>query len=88
MLHSNLEPYAEVLLALNKNCLEWHDLWLRVAFDSQNDSVTLPKEYITRILRERTKNRLCDVLKEINMRCRQKMGASNPRNDRTFGTLT
>lgn len=81
-----MEPYAEVLLALNKNCLEWHDLWLRVAFDSQSDSVALPKEYITRILRERTKHRLYEVLKEIHTRCRQKVG--NPRNDRTLQTLT
>lgn len=88
MLHHNLEPYAEVFLALNRNYLEWHELWLRIAFESQSDSTVFRKEYTTRILRERTKTRLCEVLKEYNMRCRQKVGLSNPRNDRTFDTLT
>ncbi|XP_014469639.1 PREDICTED: importin-13 [Dinoponera quadriceps] len=86
---NHLEPCAEVLFTLNKFYFEWHDVWLRAVFESQSDSAVLPKEYTTHILRERTKKGLCTTLKELSMRCRQKTGlSSNPRNDRTFETLT
>jgi len=76
MPHNNLEPHAEVLLALNKTCPEWTAQWLRVGLENQkNLAAVLQKEDITRILRERTnRGRLCDVLKEFNKQCRQKTG--------------
>jgi len=71
--HNNLEPHAEVLLALNKTCPEWTAQWLRAGLENQkNLAAVLQKEDITRILRERTnRGRLCDVLKEFNIQCRQ-----------------
>lgn len=70
----NLEPHAEVMLALNKTCPEWTAQWLRAGLENQkNLAAVLQKEDITRILRERTnKGRLCDMLKEYSNQCHQK----------------
>lgn len=70
----NLEPHAEVLLALNKTCPEWTAQWLRAGLENQkNLAAVLQKEDVTRILRERTnRGRLCDVLKEFSNQCHQK----------------
>jgi len=75
--HSNLEPHAEVLLALNKTCPEWTAQWLRAGLENQKvlAAVVLQKENLSRILRERTnRGRLCEVLKEFSLQCRQKTG--------------
>lgn len=72
--HNNLDPHAEVLLALNKTCPEWTAQWLRAGLENQkNLAAVLQKEDVTRILSERTnRGRLCDVLKEFSIQCRQK----------------
>ncbi|KAL6430820.1 hypothetical protein ACFW04_006973 [Cataglyphis niger] len=75
--HSNLDPHAEVLLALNKTCSEWTAQWLRIGLENQKNlaAVMLQRENMTRILMERTRaTRLCEVLKEISIQCRQKKG--------------
>lgn len=74
--HNNLDPHAEVMLALNRTCPEWTAQWLRVALENQKGpAAALQKESFTRILRERTnKGRLCEVLKEFSIQCRQKTG--------------
>jgi len=75
--HSNLEPHAEVLLALNKTCPEWTAQWLRAGLENQKvlAAIVLQKENLSRILRERTnRGRLCEVLKEFSLQCRQKTG--------------
>ncbi|KAL6260843.1 hypothetical protein P5V15_008368 [Pogonomyrmex californicus] len=75
--HNNLEPHAEVLLALNKTCPEWTAQWLRAGLENQKNlaALVIQKDDITRILRERTnRGRLCDVLKEFSIQCRQKTG--------------
>ncbi|XP_011501749.1 PREDICTED: importin-13 [Ceratosolen solmsi marchali] len=72
---NNLEPHAEVLLALNKTCLEWTTQWLRLALADSTALVVsqAQKESFTHdVLRERTnKRRLCDKLREFSMQCRQ-----------------
>lgn len=75
--HNNLDPHAEVLLALNKTCSEWTAQWLRIGLENQRNlaTVMLQRENMTRILMERTRaTRLCEVLKEISIQCRQKKG--------------
>ncbi|EFN68181.1 Importin-13 [Camponotus floridanus] len=75
--HNNLDPHAEVLLALNKTCSEWTAQWLRIGLENQRNLATimLQRENMTRILMERTRaTRLCEVLKEISIQCRQKKG--------------
>lgn len=75
--HSNLDPHAEVLLALNKTCSEWTAQWLRIGLENQKNlaAVVLQRENMIRILTERTRaTRLCEVLKEISIQCRQKKG--------------
>lgn len=75
--HNNLDPHAEVLLALNKTCPDWTAQWLRAGLENQKNlaAVVLQKDNITRILRERTnRGRLCEVLKEFSIQSRQKTG--------------
>lgn len=76
MPHNNLGPHAEVMLALNKSCPEWTAQWLRIALENQKGpAMALQKEDFTRVLRERTnKVRLCEVLKELGIQCRQNTG--------------
>ncbi|KAG7212278.1 hypothetical protein KM043_012606 [Ampulex compressa] len=72
---NNLEPHAEVLLALNKTCLEWTAQWLRVAFEERRGFTVTESQnetFIPSILRERTnKRRMCELLKEFSLQCRQ-----------------
>ncbi|XP_012226434.1 importin-13 isoform X2 [Linepithema humile] len=75
--HNNLDPHAEVLLALNKTCPDWTVQWLRAGLENQKNlaAVVLQKDNLTRILRERTnRGRLCEVLKEFSIQSRQKTG--------------
>lgn len=75
--HNNLEPHAEVLLALNKTCPEWTAQWLRTGLENQKNLATimLQNDNMTRILAERKRvTRLCDVLKQFSLQCRQKTG--------------
>ncbi|EZA57401.1 hypothetical protein DMN91_008682 [Ooceraea biroi] len=75
--HSNFDPHAEVLLALNKTCPEWTAQWLRAGLENQKGlaAVVLQKDILTRILRERTnRSKLCEVLKEFSIQCRQETG--------------
>lgn len=76
MPHNNLDPHTEVLLALNKTCPEWTAQWLRTGLENQkNLAAVLQKDDVARILRERTnRSRLCNVLKEFSIQCRQKTG--------------
>ncbi|XP_058808570.1 importin-13 [Phymastichus coffea] len=72
---NNLEPHAEVLLALNKTCLDWTAQWLRNAL-ADSSAPLVPQEKIdsfTRdILRERTNKRLIfERLREFSLHCRQ-----------------
>lgn len=75
--HNNLDPHAEVLLALNKTCPDWTAQWLRAGLENQKAlaAVVLQKDNLSRILRERTnKGRLFEVLKEFGLQCRYKTG--------------
>ncbi|KAL0126350.1 hypothetical protein PUN28_005027 [Cardiocondyla obscurior] len=69
----NLEPHAEVLLALNKTCPEWTAQWLRAGLENQkNLAAVLQKDDVTRILRERNRTRLYNLLKEFSNQCPQR----------------
>lgn len=68
---NNLEPHAEVLLALNKTCLEWTAQWLRIAFDKHSTlfSVSQPQKeaFVRNVLRERINKRMSDLLKDFSL---------------------
>ncbi|XP_034190209.1 importin-13-like protein cdm isoform X1 [Osmia lignaria lignaria] len=68
---NNLEPHAEVLLALNKTCLEWTAQWLRIAFDKHSAlfSVSQPQKeaFVRNVLRERINKRMSDLLKDFSL---------------------
>lgn len=72
---SNLDPHAEVLLALNRTCLDWTSQWLRLALSDATAPLATDsqKEYFSRmVLRERTnKRQLCETLKEFSMQCQR-----------------
>lgn len=72
---NSLEPHAEVLLALNKTCSEWILQWLRTALESQSGPAANNSDkeiFMRNVLRERiSKRRLCDVLKDFSLKCRQ-----------------
>ncbi|KAJ8687571.1 hypothetical protein QAD02_023365 [Eretmocerus hayati] len=72
---NNLEPYAEVLLALNKTCPEWTSQWLKAALidNSESAEARAQKDSFTQdVLRERTnKRRLCERLRDFSLQCRQ-----------------
>ncbi|XP_012270710.1 importin-13 isoform X2 [Orussus abietinus] len=72
---NSLEPHAEVLLALNKTCLEWTAQWLRRALAEGIAVTDAQKETFTRnILRERiNKQQLSETLKDFSLLCRQPM---------------
>lgn len=67
----NLEPHAEVLLTLNKTCIEWTAQWLRVAFEKHGAlfkiSQIQKENFIKNVLRERTTKRMCDLLQDFSL---------------------
>ncbi|XP_068985300.1 importin-13 [Bombus flavifrons] len=66
-----LEPHAEVLLTLNKTCIEWTAQWLRVAFEKHGAlfkiSQTQKENFIKNVIRERTNKRMCDLLQDFSL---------------------
>ncbi|XP_060830176.1 importin-13 [Bombus pascuorum] len=66
-----LEPHAEVLLTLNKTCIEWTGQWLRVAFEKHGAlfkiSQIQKENFIKNVLRERTSKRMCDLLQDFSL---------------------
>ncbi|XP_071874439.1 importin-13-like protein cdm [Bombus fervidus] len=66
-----LEPHAEVLLTLNKTCIEWTGQWLRVAFEKHGAlfkiSQIQKENFIRNVLRERTSKRMCDLLQDFSL---------------------
>lgn len=68
---SNLEPHAEVLLTLNKTCIEWTAQWLRIAFEKHNTLFTISQAqkdlFIRNVLRERTNKRMYDLLQDFSL---------------------
>ena len=73
MPRSNLEPHAEVLLALNKTCPEWTAQWLRCGLAEANGVPQSHRDsFAQNVLRERiSKRRLCSHLQEFSLLCRQ-----------------
>ncbi|XP_043259180.1 importin-13-like isoform X1 [Colletes gigas] len=69
---NNLEPHAEVLLALNKTCVEWMAQWLRVAFEKHSELFSVSEvqkvSFIRIVIRERYyAGRMCKILKDFNL---------------------
>lgn len=68
---SNLEPHAEVLLTLNKTCIEWTAQWLRVAFEKHGALFTISQAqkdaFVKNVLRERTNKRMCELLQNFSL---------------------
>ncbi|XP_076684634.1 importin-13-like protein cdm [Andrena cerasifolii] len=69
---NNLEPYADVLLALNKMCLNWMVEWVRVALEMHAAQFTVTHEqkevFIKQITRGRIfKQRMFDVLRDFSL---------------------
>ncbi|KOC61669.1 Importin-13 [Habropoda laboriosa] len=68
---SHLEPHAEVLLALNKTCVEWIVQWLHTAFDENyalfKISQQQKQEFVKRVVRERTNKRVCELLQDFSL---------------------
>lgn len=66
---TNLEPHAEVLLALNKTCLEAR--WLRTAFEKHgalfNVSQAQKEAFVRNVLRERTNKRMFELLQDFSL---------------------
>ncbi|XP_050597449.1 uncharacterized protein LOC126925684 isoform X2 [Bombus affinis] len=66
-----LEAHAEVLLTLNKICIEWTAQWLRVAFEKHGAlfkfSQTQKENFIKNVLRERTNKRMYDLLQDFSL---------------------
>lgn len=69
----HLEPHAEVLLALNKTCLEWTSQWLRLALADATAPLSTEAQkhkFLREVLKEQTsKWRLCAVIKEFSLQC-------------------
>ncbi|XP_014226854.1 importin-13 [Trichogramma pretiosum] len=74
---SQLEPHAEVLLALNKTCFEWTAEWLQIALIQANAVTENQRNmFVQDVLRERTnKRRLYNKLQDFSLLCRQSTGA-------------
>lgn len=72
---NNLEPHAEVLLALNKTCSDWTAQWVRAALRDcmgSRISPTVRDSLTQHILRERTsKRRLFEKLKQFSFEIMQ-----------------
>nr|XP_003702479.1 PREDICTED: importin-13 [Megachile rotundata]XP_012138788.1 PREDICTED: importin-13 [Megachile rotundata] len=68
---NNLEPHAEVLLALNKTCLEWTAQWLQIVFEEHSRLFTVSQvqkeAFVRNVLRERTNKRMSDLLKDFSL---------------------
>ncbi|XP_015523751.1 importin-13 isoform X1 [Neodiprion pinetum] len=71
----SLEPHAEVLLELCISYHQWTTQWLRVALSNANAppvSQERKDTFIRDVLRvRRNKGRLCDILKDFGLVCRQ-----------------
>ncbi|XP_048504738.1 importin-13 isoform X2 [Athalia rosae] len=72
---SSLEPHAEILLLLNKNCGKWTGEWLRIALaDAAAPPVSEEQKdaFVRAVLRERISKRwLFEILKNFSLICRQ-----------------
>ncbi|KZC09222.1 PREDICTED: importin-13 [Dufourea novaeangliae] len=69
---SSLDPHAEVLLALNKECVQWLGHWLRGAFEKHSALFTVPQvqkvNFVSLVQKERTsKQRMSGILKEFSL---------------------
>lgn len=68
---NNLEPHAEVLIALNKTCVEWSAQWLREAFEKHSSMFTISEAqketFIRNVLRERMNKRMWVLLQDFSL---------------------
>ncbi|XP_076181025.1 importin-13-like protein cdm isoform X2 [Ptiloglossa arizonensis] len=67
---NNLEPHAEILLALNKTYVEWMAPWLRVAFEKHSEQFPVSQAqkvaFMRIVLRERQSiGRMCDIINDF-----------------------
>ncbi|XP_031829662.1 importin-13-like protein cdm isoform X2 [Nomia melanderi] len=68
---NNLDPYAEVLVALKRQYLKWVGHWLRDALDKLSDEFLVSQVqkdmFIRQVLKDIKRQRACDILKEFSL---------------------
>lgn len=68
---NSLDPHAEVLVALNKECVKWMGTWLRNAIEKLPGQFLVPqvqKEvFIGQVIKERKKQQMSEILKDFSL---------------------